>query len=420
MGSTFGTHEGALIWLNSEPCGLICGMMTWLLLGYGMGATTYSVIVPWMGYSIFGCLHIFCFNFLSLLAMYCHMRAMTVDPGSVPNKAMPSLDDDFENDVEAVDRPNKFRRFCKRCKAFKPVRAHHCSICRRCVVKMDHHCPWVNNCVGIGNQKLFLLFILFTSIVCGYSLVLVMCRFAACAFYGGDCGAESHFLFILFLFLESLLFLLFTLCMLGDQLSSLHSNQTSIDKLKNQKHEIRVDVNEVCGSPIESRFQINWFIPIAVSFSEAVRERVMGYRMSASSSGDYLLSLNVSHGREEVTPLMDDATESKGVELNVSDSMNRERKMSTSKDGNIQAVPLPTPSPSTIPVPSSWKQLSISVLANGNEDSTSDVEEEGDWMAASKAKHGKQQANTGPEIEIHSHSSNNNNNSNMRKRAGPP
>ena len=45
------------------------------------------------------------------------------------------------------------RRMCRRCQAFKPPRAHHCSICKRCIIKMDHHCPWVNNCVGIGNHK---------------------------------------------------------------------------------------------------------------------------------------------------------------------------------------------------------------------------------------------------------------------------
>jgi palmitoyltransferase len=26
------------------------------------------------------------------------------------------------------------------CHVFKPDRCHHCSICNRCVLNMDHHC----------------------------------------------------------------------------------------------------------------------------------------------------------------------------------------------------------------------------------------------------------------------------------------
>lgn len=35
----------------------------------------------------------------------------------------------------------------------------------RCVLKMDHHCPWINNCVGHHNHKYFVSFLFFA--ICG-------------------------------------------------------------------------------------------------------------------------------------------------------------------------------------------------------------------------------------------------------------
>ena len=57
-------------------------------------------------------------------------------------------------------------RYCKKCQAKKPDRAHHCSTCKRCVLKMDHHCPWLAACVGLYNYKAFLLFLVYLSLFC--------------------------------------------------------------------------------------------------------------------------------------------------------------------------------------------------------------------------------------------------------------
>ncbi|AGO13928.1 AaceriAGR065Wp [[Ashbya] aceris (nom. inval.)] len=44
---------------------------------------------------------------------------------------------------------------CRTCRVRKPARSRHCAVCGRCVPLADHHCVWLNNCVGRGNYGLF-------------------------------------------------------------------------------------------------------------------------------------------------------------------------------------------------------------------------------------------------------------------------
>ena len=48
---------------------------------------------------------------------------------------------------------------CPDCEVLRTPRSRHCAICNHCVERFDHHCPYINNCVGIGNHNSFLLFL---------------------------------------------------------------------------------------------------------------------------------------------------------------------------------------------------------------------------------------------------------------------
>lgn len=45
------------------------------------------------------------------------------------------------------------------CVLQQPMRARHCHLCQHCVRRYDHHCPWLENCVGERNHPLFIVYL---------------------------------------------------------------------------------------------------------------------------------------------------------------------------------------------------------------------------------------------------------------------
>ncbi|CCW63518.1 unnamed protein product [Phytomonas sp. EM1] len=75
-------------------------------------------------------------------------------------------------DVEGVGE------FCLYCCRDTHVESKHCKACNKCIVGFDHHCKWLNMCIGVKNYRLFIVYLssaIFTmGVALASSLVLML------------------------------------------------------------------------------------------------------------------------------------------------------------------------------------------------------------------------------------------------------
>uniref|UniRef100_A0A8C0GCP1 Palmitoyltransferase n=1 Tax=Chelonoidis abingdonii TaxID=106734 RepID=A0A8C0GCP1_CHEAB len=214
------------VWFIRDGCGMVCAVMTWFLVVYADFVVTFVMLLPskdfW--YSVInGVL----FNCLAVLALSSHLRTMLTDPGAVPKG---NATKEYMESLHL--KPGEVIYKCPKCCSIKPERAHHCSICKRCIRKMDHHCPWVNNCVGEKNQRFFVLFTLLFAWVLGVIFFIIkFILFTECS----DFSPPVTVILMVFLCLEGFLFLTFTAVMFGTQIHSICNDETEIERLKSEK-----------------------------------------------------------------------------------------------------------------------------------------------------------------------------------------
>ncbi|XP_058583245.1 palmitoyltransferase ZDHHC3 isoform X1 [Neofelis nebulosa] len=203
-------HPGPVgtMWFIRDGCGIACAIVTWFLVLYAEFVVLFVMLIPSRDY-VYSVINGIVFNLLAFLALASHCRAMLTDPvrtctemaftlfgrGSpFPEKLDKPVSGRSKCLLGAVPKGNATKEFieslqlkpgqvvykCPKCCSIKPDRAHHCSVCKRCIRKMDHHCPWVNNCVGENNQKYFVLFTMYIALISLHALIMVGFHFLHC------------------------------------------------------------------------------------------------------------------------------------------------------------------------------------------------------------------------------------------------
>ncbi|XP_041476969.1 palmitoyltransferase ZDHHC16-like [Lytechinus variegatus] len=140
---------------------MMVGMV--ILLTTGVVLVMYTVVLPesMVRSSVELWIHLIFGQWLLVNIIFHYYKSVTTKPGYPP----PVVSETGAGGI------------CKKCIGPKPLRTHHCSVCRTCILKMDHHCPWINNCVGHFNHRYFMLFCIYMTIGTIYVTISVWPQF---------------------------------------------------------------------------------------------------------------------------------------------------------------------------------------------------------------------------------------------------
>lgn len=173
MGASFVPRRRNFVQRN---CGICISLIKWLpvlfivsVLCWGYYAYAIQLCFFNLQNVILRVIFLVVFHYLMLMTLWSYYQTVFTEPGKVPrnfwltNEDMDALNSApseperqaiFNHIVSERNIPIATRtysgsfRVCEKCNLIKPDRAHHCSVCDCCVLKMDHHCPWcVSLCV---------------------------------------------------------------------------------------------------------------------------------------------------------------------------------------------------------------------------------------------------------------------------------
>jgi hypothetical protein len=170
-------------------------------------------------------------------------------------------------------------RFCRKSQCIKPDRSHYDSMTKQLVLKMDHYCPWVANCIGYSNYKYFVMFLFYAIVYCFCIMGLTLHPFLQVWTSNGN-SSDSSFtssfrLQSMFVFMAASIFSLSLAFLFSMHLYLISTNRTTIElysapvieNLGGLKHAYNISClknwKQVCGENV-----LLWFFPVKTNPEE--------------------------------------------------------------------------------------------------------------------------------------------------------
>jgi hypothetical protein len=271
--SWFGTQESSRVWFNTRDCiGLVFFGVVWgfLLFAFSTVLLMYLDMTSHAeGKRLISNRDFIVICSFFFLVCWAHLASSCGDPGSVPWNAHPT----------SLDRKSGLKlTICGHCDSYKPPGSHHDRVSGRCVSRMDHFCPWLNNAVGAGNQKNFILFLVYTCAASSYLYsVIVLHLMRKDIIYPQPLLNMTRCLLFVLVFA-----IVFSVSMIFNQIYGIKTGFGTIDRMKMSSAGLATSqLSPVPLSHVFGDIGLSWLLPLSPIYpspEDVYRYRTRNYR----------------------------------------------------------------------------------------------------------------------------------------------
>ena len=131
-----------------------CKYILFIILSILVLASITFSFIPYLKYTGFISYfteYIFYFSMIIYISMFIYITLS--NPGIIPKNTS-------QNWIEIIDSGKNITKMCPYCRIELGKLSKHCFLCHQCIEIYDHHCHWINNCVGSANKPYFIAFII--------------------------------------------------------------------------------------------------------------------------------------------------------------------------------------------------------------------------------------------------------------------